>query len=138
VERNIVVPDVLVVQVGKGSQARFRVQLNADVMPRLRVHDIYANALRQHKAGGREASSHAALQQRLLCAALRGDARAGALQPGETRRVALPVRLEALAAIAGCLADGAACAPRLGQQCLNYWRSWRRRSSAGFIICRIH
>ncbi len=65
VERNIVVPDVLVVQVGKGSQARFRVQLNADVMPRLRVHDIYANALRQHKAGGREASSHAALQQRL-------------------------------------------------------------------------
>jgi RNA polymerase sigma-54 factor len=65
VERNIVVPDVLVVQVGKGSQSRFRVQLNADVMPRLRVHDIYANALRQHKAGGREASSHAALQQRL-------------------------------------------------------------------------
>ena len=65
VERNIVVPDVLVVQVGKGNQPRFRVQLNADVMPRLRVHDIYANALRQHKAGGREASSHAALQQRL-------------------------------------------------------------------------
>jgi RNA polymerase sigma-54 factor len=60
-----VVPDGLGVQVGKGSQARFRVQLNADVMPRLRVHDIYANALRQHKAGGREASSHAALQQRL-------------------------------------------------------------------------
>jgi RNA polymerase sigma-54 factor len=65
VERNIVVPDVLVVQVRKGNQPRFRVQLNADVMPRLRVHDIYANALRQHKAGGREASSHAALQQRL-------------------------------------------------------------------------
>ena len=65
VERNIVVPDVLVVQVGKGNQPRFRVQLNADVMLRLRVHDIYANALRQHKAGGREASSHAALQQRL-------------------------------------------------------------------------
>jgi RNA polymerase sigma-54 factor len=65
VERNIVVPDVLVAQVGKGGQARFRVQLNADVMPRLRVHDIYANALRQHKGGGREASSHAALQQRL-------------------------------------------------------------------------
>ena len=59
------VPDVLVVQVGKGNQPRFRVQLNADVMTRLRVHDIYANALRQHKAGGREASSHAALQQRL-------------------------------------------------------------------------
>ena len=65
VERNIVVPDVLVVQVGKGNPSRFRVQLNADVMPRLRVHDIYANALRQHKGGGREASSHAALQQRL-------------------------------------------------------------------------
>ena len=65
VERNIVVPDVVVVQTGQGAQARFRVRLNADVMPRLRVHDIYANALRQHKGGGNEASSHAALQQRL-------------------------------------------------------------------------
>jgi RNA polymerase sigma-54 factor len=65
VERNIVVPDVLVVQTGKGAHAKFRVRLNADVMPRLRVHDIYANALKQHKGGGNEAANHAALQQRL-------------------------------------------------------------------------
>ena len=65
VERNIVVPDVLVVKVGKGAQSRFQVRLNPDVMPRLRVHDIYANALRQHKGGGNDAASYAALQQRL-------------------------------------------------------------------------
>ncbi len=65
VERNIVVPDVLVVQTGQGTQARFQVRLNTDVMPRLRVHDIYASALRQHKGGGSNASSYAALQQRL-------------------------------------------------------------------------
>ena len=65
VERNVVLPDVLVVQVGKGPQPKFQVRLNADVMPRLRVHDIYANALKQHKSGGSEASNYAALQQRL-------------------------------------------------------------------------
>jgi len=65
VERNVVVPDVLVVKVGSGAQPRFRVQLNPDVMPRLRVHDIYANALKGHRAGGRDAANHAALQQRL-------------------------------------------------------------------------
>jgi RNA polymerase sigma-54 factor len=59
-ERNIVVPDVLVVKVGRGAQARFRAQLNGDVMPKLRVHDIYASALRSHKGEG-----HQALQQRL-------------------------------------------------------------------------
>jgi RNA polymerase sigma-54 factor len=65
VERNIVVPDVIVTQVGQGFQAQFRVRLNADVMPRLRVHDIYANALKQHRGGGTEAANYAALQQRL-------------------------------------------------------------------------
>jgi RNA polymerase sigma-54 factor len=65
VERNVVVPDVLVTKVGKGTQAKFQVRLNAEVMPRLRVHDIYANALRQHKSTGSDASTHAALQQRL-------------------------------------------------------------------------
>jgi RNA polymerase sigma-54 factor len=65
VERNVVVPDVLVVKVGTGTQAKFRVQLNADVMPRLRVHDIYANALKAHRGGGRDSSNYAALQQRL-------------------------------------------------------------------------
>ena len=65
VERNIVVPDVLVVKTTKGGQARFQVRLNHDVMPRLRVHDIYANALKLHKGGGSDASNYAALQQRL-------------------------------------------------------------------------
>ena len=60
VERNVVVPDVLVTKVGRGAQARFQVQLNPDVMPRLRVHDIYASALKPHKGEG-----HQALQQRL-------------------------------------------------------------------------
>lgn len=56
VERNLVIPDVLVQRSGKG----FKVLLNGDVMPRLRVHDIYANALKQHKG-----QQGAALQQRL-------------------------------------------------------------------------
>jgi len=60
VERNIVVPDVLVTKISRGPQARFRVQLNPDVMPRLRVHDIYAGALKSHKGEG-----YQALQQRL-------------------------------------------------------------------------
>ena len=65
VERNIVVPDVLVRQVGSGANVRFRAQINPQVMPKLRVHDIYANALRQHRGGGTDASNYAALQQRL-------------------------------------------------------------------------
>lgn len=56
VERNLIVPDVIVVKSGRG----FKVSLNGDVMPRLRVHDIYANALKQHKGQGGQA-----LQQRL-------------------------------------------------------------------------
>ncbi len=60
VERNVIVPDVLVQKTGRGANLRFRVQLNPDVMPRLRVHDIYASALKQHKGEGTQA-----LQQRL-------------------------------------------------------------------------
>ncbi len=60
VERNVVVPDVLVTRVGKSVPHKFRVVLNPDVMPRLRVHDIYANALR-----GGKGDNHAGLQQRL-------------------------------------------------------------------------
>jgi len=60
VERNIVVPDVLVTRAGRSGQVRFRVQLNPDVMPRLRVHDVYAGALKAHRGEG-----HQALQQRL-------------------------------------------------------------------------
>ncbi len=65
VERNIVVPDVLVLKSGSGAAAKFSVRLNTDVMPRLRVHDIYANALKQHRGGGKDSASYAALQQRL-------------------------------------------------------------------------
>jgi len=65
VERNVVVPDVLVKPITQGGQTRFQVRLNPDVMPRLRVHDIYANALKGHKAGGSDASNFSALQQRL-------------------------------------------------------------------------
>lgn len=60
VERNIVVPDVIVTRIVRSGQPKFRVQLNSDVMPRLRVHDIYAGALKAHKGEG-----HQALQQRL-------------------------------------------------------------------------
>ncbi len=65
VERNLILPDVIVTRVAAAGAPKFRVQLNADVMPRLRVHDIYANALRQHKGGGNDAANHAALAQRL-------------------------------------------------------------------------
>jgi RNA polymerase sigma-54 factor len=65
VERNVVVPDVLVVPVKTAGQVSFQVRLNPDVMPRLRVHDIYANALKGHRGGGSDASNLAALQQRL-------------------------------------------------------------------------
>ncbi len=65
VSRQVVVPDVLVRAVGGGNAVRFRVTLNPDVMPKLRVHDIYANALKGHKAGSNEAAGMAALQQRL-------------------------------------------------------------------------
>ena len=67
VERNVVVPDVLVTAVGKtrtGANPQFRVMLNPDVMPKLRVHDIYANVLRNHR-GGKDVASYAGLQQRL-------------------------------------------------------------------------
>ena len=59
-EQNIIVPDVIVSTVRRGGAPQFRVQLNPDVMPRLRVHDIYANALRGSKGEGA-----AGLQQRL-------------------------------------------------------------------------
>ena len=65
VERQVVVPDVLVVRSGPAQRPQFKVQLNPDVMPRLRVHDVYANALKGYKASGSDASNFAALQQRL-------------------------------------------------------------------------
>ncbi len=62
VERNAIIPDVLVRRIGHGQGGhQFSVQLNPEVMPRLRVHDIYAGALR----GRRQDEGHQALQQRL-------------------------------------------------------------------------
>jgi RNA polymerase sigma-54 factor len=66
VQRNIVVPDVFVVALGRskpGAEPQFRAQLNSDIMPKLKVHDIYANALKNFKGEG--ASGAMALQQRL-------------------------------------------------------------------------
>ncbi len=62
VERNTIIPDVLVRRIGHGQAGhQFSVQLNPEVMPRLRIHDIYAGALR----GRRQDEGHQALQQRL-------------------------------------------------------------------------
>jgi len=54
-----VVPDVIVRKSGSGAQQRFVVQLNPAVMPRLRVHEQYAGALRAQRG------AHPQLQARL-------------------------------------------------------------------------
>ena len=59
VSRNVVVPDVIVTRVGRG----FKVQLNPDVMPRLKVHDVYATAFREGRGSRSEGAGH--MQQRL-------------------------------------------------------------------------
>ena len=61
VERNIIVPDVIVSAVADSHPPRFRVRINPDVMPRLRVHNLYASALRGRKGG----EPREALAQRL-------------------------------------------------------------------------
>ena len=63
-EANIVVPDVIVQKAGRG----WRVVLNPDVMPRLRINDMYAQVLRQHRSsqrGGDEGGGGATLSARL-------------------------------------------------------------------------
>jgi RNA polymerase sigma-54 factor len=44
-EANIIVPDVIV----KKSGRQWKVLLNPDVMPKLRINDLYANALKHHR-----------------------------------------------------------------------------------------
>jgi RNA polymerase sigma-54 factor len=44
-EANIVVPDVIVAKAGRG----WKVALNPDVMPKLRINDLYAQAIRQQR-----------------------------------------------------------------------------------------
>ncbi|MBK7000450.1 MAG: RNA polymerase factor sigma-54 [Rhodoferax sp.] len=74
VERNLVIPDVLVVPVTRsetdtraGTNSQFRVMLNPDVMPRLRVHDMAPPVCRaNHRAtSGVEGSGYTGLQQQL-------------------------------------------------------------------------
>ena len=47
-EANIVVPDVVVQKSGRG----FKVLLNPDVMPKLRINDLYAQAIRGNRNAG--------------------------------------------------------------------------------------
>ena len=61
VDRNVITPDVIVRKRVQAGEVRLDVQLNPDVMPQLRVHDAYAQALRQH----RKDEGHQALQARL-------------------------------------------------------------------------
>ena len=44
-EANIIIPDVIVQKVGRG----WKVTLNPDVMPKLRINDLYAIAIRQQR-----------------------------------------------------------------------------------------
>jgi RNA polymerase sigma-54 factor len=46
-ESNIIVPDVIVQRVGRG----LKVTLNPDVMPKLRINDLYAQAMRGQRNG---------------------------------------------------------------------------------------
>ncbi len=56
-EANVVVPDVIVRKTGRG----LSVALNPDVMPKLRINDLYAQAVR----GQRGANGHAGMSSRL-------------------------------------------------------------------------
>jgi RNA polymerase sigma-54 factor len=64
VARNVIVPDVIVSASGAGADQRLRVQLNPDVMPRLRVQEHYARALRDNREA-RGHAGHQALTQHL-------------------------------------------------------------------------
>src|SRR5207344_626283 len=46
-DATIVVPDVIVQRSGRG----WKVQLNPDVMPKLRINDLYAQAIRGQRNG---------------------------------------------------------------------------------------
>ena len=62
-EANIIVPDVIVQKSGRN----WKVVLNPDVMPKLRINDLYAQALRSTRSprGTAATESHAALSSRL-------------------------------------------------------------------------
>jgi RNA polymerase sigma-54 factor len=60
VAHNIVIPDVLVTRAQRSGTPQFLVRINPNILPKLRVHDVYANALRASKG-----DASAGLQQRL-------------------------------------------------------------------------
>ncbi|MFN3887261.1 MAG: RNA polymerase factor sigma-54 [Aquabacterium sp.] len=62
-EANIIVPDVIVQKSGRN----WKVVLNPDVMPKLRINDLYAQALRSTRSprGSAATESHTALSSRL-------------------------------------------------------------------------
>ena len=60
-EANIIVPDVMVIKSGRS----WKVVLNPDVMPKLRINDLYAQAIRQGRGAGNANGSHAGLSSRL-------------------------------------------------------------------------
>ena len=55
-EANIIVPDVVVQKSGR----TWKVTLNPDVMPKLRINDLYAKAIRQQRGAGRANSLNGA------------------------------------------------------------------------------
>ena len=59
-EANIIVPDVIVQKAGRG----WRVTLNPEVMPKLRINDLYANAIRGQRGAAGNGSA-AGLSSRL-------------------------------------------------------------------------
>jgi RNA polymerase sigma-54 factor len=59
-EANVIVPDVIVRKAGRG----LSVTLNPDVMPKLRINDLYAQAVRGNRGGG-GANGGASLSSRL-------------------------------------------------------------------------
>jgi len=60
-EANIVIPDVIVQRSGRS----WKVQLNPDVMPKLRINDLYASAIRQHRGSAALNGAGPALNSRL-------------------------------------------------------------------------
>jgi len=60
-EANIVVPDVIVRKTGRG----LSVTLNPDVMPKLRINDIYAQAIRGQRGNGAAANGAPTMSSRL-------------------------------------------------------------------------
>ncbi len=60
-EANIIIPDVIVLKSGRS----WKVVLNPDVMPKLRINDMYASAIKQSRGAATGNPSHAGLTTRL-------------------------------------------------------------------------